>query len=89
MYAYFAAGLPVIGQDILGLHDVLEYDAGILVDRTSPQAIAKAVIGFFEEYGRFSNGASSAGRGLCFYPHFNAILSELLLSDRSAVPENA
>lgn len=89
MYAYFAAGLPVIGQDILGLHDVLEYDAGILVDRTSPQAIARAVRGVFEEYGRFSNGASRAGKALCFDSHFNAILSELLSPGCSAALENA
>lgn len=89
MFSYFAAGLPVIGQDILGLHDVLEYDAGILVDRTSPQAIANAVMGVFEEYGRFSNGSSRAGKALCFDPHFNAILSELLSPGCSAVLENA
>lgn len=89
MYSYFAAGLPVIGQDILGLQDVADHDAGILIARTSPQDIAEAVLEVFSDYGRFAKGALSAGEALCFEPHFNVILSELLFSGELQGVENA
>lgn len=89
MYSYFAAGLPVIGQNILGLQDVVAHDAGILVSQASPQGIAKAVSEIWGDYERFSKGALSAGKALCFEPHFDSILSELLSPDCHLGVENA
>ena len=88
-YANSEVSRQVIWSEFIGQHDNLEYGEGIIVDRTTTQAIARVVRGVFAEYGRFSNGASRAGKALCFDSHFNAILSELLSPGCSAALENA
>ena len=88
MYSYFAAGLPVVGQKIPGLQDVLDYDAGILVDSPSPEDIAEGARGVFADYAKFAAGSAQAGRALRFDPHFRAILDELLPAAVSGDGEN-
>jgi glycosyltransferase involved in cell wall biosynthesis len=43
MFNYFAAGLPVIGTDILGLKPVKEFGAGILIKDLASEDIIEAV----------------------------------------------
>lgn len=78
MHFYFAAGLPIVGQNIMGLQDVRDYDAGILIDRPSPANIAEAVKNIFENYSAFSDGSLNAGKALSFEAHFESIMAELL-----------
>jgi len=43
MFNYYAAGVPVIGSDILGLKSVRDFNAGILLKTPSPKAINIAI----------------------------------------------
>lgn len=44
MFEYFAAGIPVIASDFPLWRDIVEqFDCGILIDETSPAALAEAV----------------------------------------------
>ena len=43
MFKYMAAGVPVIGQDILGLKPVKEFDCGVLITDLEPATIKRAV----------------------------------------------
>lgn len=43
MFKYMAAGVPVVGQRILGLKPVEEFDCGVLVDDLKPASIKEAV----------------------------------------------
>ena len=42
MFKYFAAGVPVIGQNILGLQPVKEFDCGVLIEDLEPATIKKS-----------------------------------------------
>ncbi len=53
LFNYFAAGVPVVGNDIPGLHPVREFNAGILVRDLSPEAIAAAVIEVQENFATY------------------------------------
>lgn len=71
MYSYFAAGLPVIGQDILGMRDVLKNNAGILVENPCPKAISSAVQYVFKNYKFYSKNAIDAGKSMDFKNYFD------------------
>ncbi len=43
MFKYFAAGVPVIAQDISGMQPIKEFDCGVLIKDLEPQTIKKAV----------------------------------------------
>ncbi len=78
MYSYFAAGIPMLGQDVPGLQEVLHYGAGVLIKNLSPDGMAEGLKELFDDYAQFAKGAMRAGMALCFTPHFKRILSELL-----------
>lgn len=43
MFKYLAAGVPVVGQDILGLNPVKEFDCGVLIKDLKPESIKAAI----------------------------------------------
>ena len=43
MFKYFAAGVPVVGLDILGLKPVKEFDCGVLIKDLEPESIKSAI----------------------------------------------
>jgi O-antigen/teichoic acid export membrane protein len=43
LFNYYAAGVPVIGINILGLKSVTDYGAGVLLDEVTPGAIRSAI----------------------------------------------
>jgi glycosyltransferase involved in cell wall biosynthesis len=43
MFKYFAAGVPVIGQDTIGMRPIKEFDCGILIKDLQPETITAAV----------------------------------------------
>ncbi len=43
MFKYLAAGVPVVGQDILGLKPIKEFDCGVLIEDLKPATIRDAV----------------------------------------------
>ena len=64
LFNYFAAGLPVIGSNILGLHAVEIFQAGKLleINDISPTKINDSVDQIIRNYKFFSNNSKSAGK---------------------------
>jgi len=63
MFEYFAAGLPVIASDFpLWRTIVGDHDCGILVDQTSPGAVASAISRYERDAGLLSRHSENAMR---------------------------
>ncbi|MDR1510872.1 MAG: glycosyltransferase [Synergistaceae bacterium] len=77
MYDYFAAGLPVIGSNILGLQDVKIFSAGLLIDDYQPNTIIGAINHIYENYSRYSAASYKAGCHFDFRKFFLLILDDL------------
>jgi O-antigen/teichoic acid export membrane protein/glycosyltransferase involved in cell wall biosynthesis len=43
LFNYYAAGIPVIGIDIIGLKSVKDFDAGVLIDNVNVEQIKNAI----------------------------------------------
>lgn len=69
LYNYFAAGVPVIGSDIVGLADVRCFDAGLLLSELSPAAIRRAVSNILADAKRFRRGCLEAAAARNFVPY--------------------
>jgi glycosyltransferase involved in cell wall biosynthesis len=77
MYDYFAAGLPVIGSNILGLQDIKVFNAGVLIDDYQPETIVLAINRIYESYNRYSEASYNAGRHFDFKKYFLPMLDDL------------
>ena len=50
LFNYYAAGVPVIGCDLLGLKSAKEFQAGVLLEHISAENITRAMKTIDEEY---------------------------------------
>ena len=66
MFKYLAAGVPVVGQDILGLKPVEEFDCGVLIKDLEPATIKKAVEKIDERFDYYSQNALKAAAHYSF-----------------------
>jgi glycosyltransferase involved in cell wall biosynthesis len=66
MYNYYAAGVPVIGSDILGLKSVRDFQAGILLEEITPEAIAAAIQTIHADHPTYRDNAIKAARHFDF-----------------------
>lgn len=60
LFNYYAAGVPVIGSDLLGLKSVKDFQAGILLKDVSVESIAKAIETIASQHKRFSENCLAA-----------------------------
>lgn len=60
VFNYYNAGVPVIGDNIQGLKSVSDFNAGILLDRVSPEGIGLAVGTILKNYDNHSANARKA-----------------------------
>ena len=60
LFNYYAAGLPILGSDILGLSSAREFDAGILISDLSTRSILHAISEIESGYGQFSRNCIRA-----------------------------
>lgn len=54
MFKYMAAGVPVVGQDIIGLNPVKEFDCGVLIKDLEPVTIKRAIEKIEENFDYYS-----------------------------------
>lgn len=80
MYTYFASGLPVIGSNIWGLHDVVNFKAGILLDVDSQDSMKSSIEKILRNYSCFSNGALKAAVHFNFAEHFDRVFEIIKIS---------
>jgi glycosyltransferase involved in cell wall biosynthesis len=66
MFKYLAAGVPVVGQDILGLNPVEEFDCGVLIKDLEPRTIKKAVEKIEENFSYYSKNCLKAAAHYSF-----------------------
>ena len=66
LFSYYAAGVPVIGSDILGLRSVRDYAAGVLLKELSPGAIANGVRHVMQQRESMRKACAEAAREFDF-----------------------
>lgn len=77
VFNYFAAGVPVIGINILGLKPVVEFNAGVLLDNKSPESIKEALEVINRNYVEYVQNCFNAARCFDFNSSVDIVLSEL------------
>jgi glycosyltransferase involved in cell wall biosynthesis len=78
LYNYLAAGVPVIGSDILGLRPVRENDCGVLLTKPTPKAIADAVQALAADQEGYRSRCLSAATQFDFRAHFDQFFSAVI-----------
>lgn len=66
MFAYFAAGVPVVGNDIPGLKPVEEFQAGVLVPDFHPETLREALRRIQSDPGTYRNNCFRAAAHYSF-----------------------
>lgn len=66
LFAYYAAGIPVIGSDIPGLRSVSDFGAGVLMKEFTPKAIRYAIDVIVANYDTMSSNAYHAAKVFSF-----------------------
>ena len=77
MFNYFAASLPVIGNDIIGLRPVVDSQAGVLLPEITPLTVSRAITTISKQYRQFSRRAYLAAQKYDFEKMFNDEWSKL------------
>lgn len=78
MFAYFAAGVPVIGIKIPGLMPIEEFNAGILIEDLSPESIKQAVEKVELNYDQMVKGCFKAAKHFCYKTNVEPFISFVL-----------
>jgi glycosyltransferase involved in cell wall biosynthesis len=80
LFNYFAAGIPVIGTDILGLKPVKNYCAGILIEDMTVEIIQQAIEDVSKNYAKYRKNAFLAAEAFDFrkaaIPYKNFLLNK-------------
>ncbi|MBP7653214.1 glycosyltransferase family 4 protein [Candidatus Dependentiae bacterium] len=79
LFNYYAAGIPVIGSDIIGLNSVIHYKTGILLKKLLPNDIAEAIKKIELNYKMYFENCIYASRVFDFKKSFEKFAAELLL----------
>jgi glycosyltransferase involved in cell wall biosynthesis len=66
LFNYYAAGVPVIGTDVLGLNSIRQFRTGVLIRELSPKSICEGICRIAEDYGDFSRNCIRAARHFDF-----------------------
>jgi glycosyltransferase involved in cell wall biosynthesis len=76
LFNYYAAGIPVIGNSIIGLKSVNDFSAGILLDDISPESISCAIKEINRSYDLYAANGLRAADQLDFSKSFGRFLEE-------------
>ena len=80
LFNYYAAGIPVIGIDIIGLKSVTDFNAGVLIDEVNPDKIKQAILAIEQQYTTYAENCLVAANTFDFKTSFttfyNAITSQ-------------
>ena len=66
MFKYLAAGVPVVGQNILGLNPVKEFDCGVLIEDLTPDSIKRAIDKIENNFDYYSSNCLAAAKHYSF-----------------------
>jgi glycosyltransferase involved in cell wall biosynthesis len=79
LFNYYNAGLPVIGNNILGLSSIRDFDCGILIDELSGKNIALAVGLIANNYDHYAENSKKAAFYFDFERGVNKFIEKELL----------
>jgi len=80
LFNYYAAGVPVIGTNIIGLKSVSDFNAGILLNDSRPEHIKKSLEIIKDNYDIYVKNCYRAAKAFDFNDSFNGILVNLGLN---------
>ena len=80
LFNYFAAGVPLIGTDILGLKPVNDYSAGVLLKYLTVESILRAIEDVRKNFAKYRKNAFLAAEAYDFrkavIPYKNFLLTK-------------
>ncbi|NQY09000.1 MAG: hypothetical protein HRT71_05715 [Flavobacteriales bacterium] len=74
IFNYFAAGIPVIAHDIIGMKPVTDFNCGKLLKPPTPESLAKAICDVEANYKEISSNCEEAAKQLDFKLAFDKFL---------------
>ena len=83
LFNYYAAGVPVIGIDIIGLKSVKEFNAGVLIDEVIPSNIENAIHTIEKNYKVYANNCLLASEEFNFKKSFDYFIKHVDTSKKS------
>jgi len=78
LFNYYAAGVPVIGIDIIGLKSVKDFNAGVLMDEVSSSKITDAVNEIEKNYSLMSQNCLRASKEFDFKKAFDLFINDII-----------
>jgi glycosyltransferase involved in cell wall biosynthesis len=66
LFSYFAAGVPVVCSNVRGLKATADFDAGVMVDEMTPEAIYRAVRSIKSRHADMRNNCLAAAKHFSF-----------------------
>jgi hypothetical protein len=79
LFNYYNAGLPVIGNDILGLRSIRDFDCGILIDELNGKNVARAADLISDKYDYYAENSKRAASYFDFEKGVNKFIEKELL----------
>jgi glycosyltransferase involved in cell wall biosynthesis len=77
LFNYYAAGIPIVGMDIIGLRSVKEFKAGVLLTRLNPSAIVEAVLEIEQRYDWYTANSMRAALAFDFKLAFDTFIRSI------------
>ena len=84
LFQYYNAGLPVVGNNIVGLNSIEQYNAGVLINSLGSQSIKHAIEKIDNNYLSYVKGAKLASKDFDFHTSiepFIEFIDEKLIGD--------
>ncbi|MBP7807788.1 MAG: hypothetical protein KA163_00710 [Bacteroidia bacterium] len=78
MFKYFAAGVPVIANNLPGFYPVAEFNAGILIDEINNSTIANAIHKIRSDYEYYQKNCFKAAAHFSFKKSINPYIKRLV-----------
>lgn len=85
LFNYYAAGIPVIGIDIIGLKSVNDFKTGVLINKVSSENIKEAIQKIESDYFSYASNCLTAAKEFDFKKAFNSFISDY---QQKTYPEN-
>jgi O-antigen/teichoic acid export membrane protein len=77
LFNYYAAGVPVLGIDIIGLKSVKDFNAGVLIDAVTTENINKAIKNIEINYAEHSANCLKASKEFDFKKGFDTFIDSI------------
>ena len=77
LFNYYAAGVPIIGIDIIGLKSVKDFNAGVLIEAVTIEKITNAIKTIESNYKEQSNNCLKASKTFDFKKGFDAFINSI------------